>query len=97
MNKVILQRWEESEKNWGVRPDGCSLHLTENDRDSYVKEIYKNRKSDVPDVYERVIGNSVTVFIEDELYDILIDNKNLRLQEHELNNLVNLDELIIKE
>ena len=27
MNRCYFQRWEESERGWGVRPDGCSLHL----------------------------------------------------------------------
>lgn len=97
MNKVILQRWEESERNWGTHPDGCSLHLTDSDRDSYIKEIYKDRTDDVPDVYERVIGSSLVAFIEDGLYDMIQNEKTLRLQEHELNNLISMEELIIKE
>ena len=28
-NEVVVQKWEESERGWGTRPDGFSLHLTE--------------------------------------------------------------------
>lgn len=97
MNKVILQRWEESNRSFGTQPDGCSLHLTDSDKDSYIKEIYKDRSDNIPDIYERVIGSPLVAFIEDGLYDIIQNKKTLRLQEHELNNLINLEELIIKE
>lgn len=96
MNKVILQRWEESERGWGVNPDGCSLHLNLSYRDLYVSDIYCDRGDDVPDVYERLVGSPIEVFIDDELFSILEERKNLRLQEHELNNLINLEELIVK-
>ena len=52
MNKVILQFWEESERGWGVRPDGCSIHLDSNERNSYINSIYSDRGSLVPDEYE---------------------------------------------
>jgi len=96
MNKVILQRWEESERNWGTRPDGCSLHLDNINRDNYINDIYKDRKDDVPETYDRIVGTPIDVFIDDSLFEILKVEKSLRLQENELNNLVNLEELIIK-
>jgi len=97
MNKVILQRWEESERNCGTQPDGCSIHLTEDDRMLFIKNIYNNRLDDVPDSYDRVVGGMITAFIEDGLYSILESKKNLRLQEHEFNNLIKVEELIIKD
>ena len=36
MKRVYLQYWEESEKNWGVRPDGCSIHLTLDNHKDYI-------------------------------------------------------------
>lgn len=32
MPAILCQEWEESERSWGVRPDGASLHFTENER-----------------------------------------------------------------
>lgn len=26
MPQVIVQKWEESERGWGTRPDGYSIH-----------------------------------------------------------------------
>ena len=26
--EVVAVQWEESERGWGVRPDGCSLHVS---------------------------------------------------------------------
>lgn len=96
MNKVILQRWEESERNWGSRPDGCSLHLDNINREKYIDIIYRDRKNDIPDTYERIVGSPIDVFIDEPLFEILEKEKNIRLQENELNNLINLEELIIK-
>ena len=35
MNKCILQIWEESERGWGTRPGGCSLHITDKEHSLY--------------------------------------------------------------
>lgn len=96
MNKIILQLWEESERNWGVRPDGCSIHLDYNNRDSFVNDFYSNREENVPDVYERAFGEPFFAFVQDDLFKILEIDKSIRLLEHEFNNLVNLEEIIIK-
>lgn len=96
MNKIILQLWEESERNWGVRPDGCSIHLDSNNRDSFINDFYSKREENVPDVYERAFGEPFYAFVQDNLFKILEVDKSIRLLEHEFNNLVNLEEIIIK-
>jgi hypothetical protein len=30
--KVVVQKWEEVEVGWSRKPDGYSIHLTEEDR-----------------------------------------------------------------
>lgn len=96
MNKVILQLWEESERGWGVRPDGCSIHIDKENRDLYVSNLYKDRDGDVPDTYERVLGDPITAFLDDRLFDLISNDKSIRLFENELNNLIKLEEIIIK-
>ncbi len=96
MNKVILQLWEESERGWGVRPDGCSIHIDTENRDLYVSNLYKDRSDDVPDTYERVLGDPITAFLNDRLFDLISSDKSIRLFENELNNLIKLEEIIIK-
>lgn len=99
MNKVILQFWEVSEREHGVRPYGCSLHLEMVSRDLYVSGIYADRKSEdyVPDVYDRVIGSPIDAFISDVLYSKVKLKGSIRIYEHELNNLMSMAEIIIKD
>ena len=40
MKPVIKQLWEESERGWGIRPDGYSLHLNNEDRKQFIKEYW---------------------------------------------------------
>jgi hypothetical protein len=96
MKKVYLQYWEESERGWGVRPDGCSLHLTKEDHKKYIDSIYKEREShtEVPYEYDRIVGEPIEILIKDDLYDS-IDAGTLRLMEHQMNNLIKLEELVI--
>ena len=76
MNKVILQIWEESERGQGSRPDGCSLHIDLNNQKKYVKDSYEDRSGDVPDTYERIVGDPIEAFIDDGLFDIINEDKN---------------------
>jgi hypothetical protein len=97
MNKVVLQFWEESERGWGVRPDGCSIHLDSNERNAYIQSIYDGRGSEVPDEYERTVGDELVAFIEDSLFEKLTKDKSIRIYQHQFKNLLNMSELIIKE
>jgi len=95
MNKVYLQIWEESERGWGVRPDGCSIHLTLKDRNDYISKIYEGRTlKKIPDEYERIVGNPVEVFVSDLVYSEIIGKNTIRLMEHEMRNLLSMEEII---
>ena len=96
MNKVVLQLWEESERGFGTRPDGCSIHIDSDNRNNYIKSIYDSRGDKVPNTYDKIIGSELEAFIDDELFKNLNDEKSLRLIEPELNNLIKFEELIIK-
>ena len=99
MNKVILQIWEESERGWGTRPDGCSMHIDLKERENYIQSIYDSRKSDesIPDEYERIVGEGVEAFIEDALFELVQKDKSLRLTQYQMNNLMGMEEITIKE
>jgi hypothetical protein len=91
MKKVYLQYWEESERNVGVHPDGCSLHFTLEERNKYVKNIYKGRKNKkVPDVYEKIAGEAILVYANEKIL-----NESTRLMKHELNNLLKFNQIIL--
>jgi hypothetical protein len=98
MNKVTLQFWEESERGWGVRPCGCSLHLGKSERDNYVKSIYECRDSDfVPNEYDRIIGEPIDAFISDVMFSRVKLKTSIRIYEHELNNLMSMAEIIVRD
>lgn len=78
---VVCQQWEESERGWGCRPDGYSLHLTEADREAYVKdwvawEKKLNPNREVPDEYTRPCGTPYIVDVGQEIYDKITASKN---------------------
>ena len=94
MQKVYLQHWEESERGWGVRPDGCSLHLTLDNHKSYVNKVYDNRDTNViPHEYERVVGEPIEVMISDVIFEELVKSGSVRLMQHSFTNLRNLKEI----
>lgn len=96
MNKVSLQIWEESERGFGSRPDGCSIHIDSEARIKYIDSIYDLRGDSVPNIYDRVIGSELEAFVDDDLFKMVLDKKSIRLIEPELNNLIKFEELIIK-
>ena len=98
MNRCYFQRWEESERGWGVRPDGCSLHLSEDFHKKYLNEIYKIRQSEilVPDEYDRISGPFIECFISDTLFELVKEENSIRLMEYEMNNLIKIEEIFFK-
>jgi len=98
MNRCYLQRWEESERGWGIRPDGCSLHINEEFHRRYLNEIYTIRQSEVlvPDEYERVSGPLIECFISDTLFELVKEKNSLRLMEYEMNNLIKIEDIFFK-
>lgn len=57
---VIVQFWEESERGWGTRPDGCSLHLSGEDCEHFIEEYLREQRKrlgeETPEEYERPEG-----------------------------------------
>jgi uncharacterized protein YutD len=96
MNKCIFQLWEESQRDGIILSDGCSIHLSETDRDTYIKNIYSQRDSEVPDSYDRVVGLGVETFVSDILFEKLQKEKVIRLNEIEKNNLISMEEILFK-
>lgn len=66
---VLCQGWEESERGWGVRPDGYSLHLTELKKDEYISEYWaKCPPGPPPDEYSRPSGKPFWIMIDEETF-----------------------------
>lgn len=70
-NTVWLQSWEESEAHCGTRPDGYSLHLTEEAATEYAEGFMKRQKermgSETPHEYDRPAGSLYRVSVDDKV------------------------------
>ena len=76
---VFCQLWEESERGWGVRPDGYSLHLDQSSYNSYILSVYKGRDpNNVPDEYTRIFDDPFLVEVSEAVYRKLRRTKSLR-------------------
>jgi hypothetical protein len=98
MKRILLQYWEESERGWGIRPDGASLHKDIIDHKNYVDSIYNIRESTklVPDEYDRVVGDPIFISVNEDLFN-LISTKSVRLTQYQLNNLIKTKDIILND
>lgn len=53
MKTIAYQQWEESESDWGCRPDGFSLHLSLEDYQRYLKKYWDRMPKSVLHEYSR--------------------------------------------
>lgn len=74
-HQVIRQDWLESERGWGFRPDGYSLHLSEEDRVQFINDYWARMPDYVPDEYSRPSGEPETVTATPEQYNELLAQK----------------------
>ena len=68
MTRLVIQKWEESERGWGERPDGYSVHKSEEDRVQFIDEYWARMKvayKGVPDEYERPCGKPYECEVSD--------------------------------
>jgi hypothetical protein len=81
--KVVVQKWEESEKGWGTRPDGFSLHLSLGGLRRYVKEYWEGMPDEAPDEYSRPCGTPYIAGVSQNLVRRMItEDGNLRFYEN---------------
>ncbi len=67
-HEVVVQKWEESERGWGVRPDGFSLHMTDEDREAFIKEYWDSMPKKAPDEYSRPAGTPYKAEVDEEVF-----------------------------
>jgi len=86
--KVIYVSWEEWEPCFWVRPEGCTLHLTEEDAKKYIEKF--------ADRWIYPVGDPVPVYVSPRLYEKLLsrDNRSLLFNKLEESKLVKEGELI---
>ena len=93
MNKCIFQYWEESERGMGVRPGGCSIHSSLEEHTSFINDIYITRTDEIPNEYDRIVGNPIVCFVSDEIFEKVLKS-SIRISENEKNNLIKFEDLI---
>lgn len=75
MPLAYLVTWTESERGWGQRPDGHSLHLSPADYAAYYEEYRKKLPAEAPNEYSYPEPGILAVEVPDELYDKLRQGK----------------------
>ncbi len=97
-NQVVIQLWEESEKDWGVRPSGCTLHTNMIECRNYISKIYSERnKGEVPNEYDKICGEPLYVQVDNNLYSRVHKDLNVTIPQYAFSNLLRLDSIIYKE
>lgn len=76
MKKVLQQDWVESERGWGKRPGGCSLHVGPEDRKLFVDKYWDGMPRHIPSEYPMPVGKPREVEVEDELYSKVRNSNN---------------------
>ncbi|MBR9700242.1 hypothetical protein GOV11_00040 [Candidatus Woesearchaeota archaeon] len=94
LEKIIYLSWEESERGWGVRPDGCSLHLTAEDAEKYVDNYRDGMPREAPREYMCPSGNPIVAGAAPDLYKRVKESKyGIRLFSGEEGRAMNSKEL----
>ena len=77
---VLVQDWEESERGFGVRPDGFTLHLTLEAHKAYVEAFWRRQKErlgeSTPDEYTRTCGSPKPIDVNEMIYKKLVKHKD---------------------
>lgn len=99
MLKDDIVKWEESERGWGTRPDGCSVHWTEEDAKAFMKKQQDSLPAGpAPDEYTRPSGNPSIVEVSRSLFEYIRDKspKDTWIDVNNPKNLVNFDASTLK-
>ena len=72
---AYMQQWEESERGWGIRPDGGSVHIDSDDVKRYIEAYWARMPNYVPEEYERPVGDPFFVRIPLKMYKELEKRK----------------------
>lgn len=62
--------WEESERGWGTRPDGYSLHNSKDEAIKFIRDYQSKLPKEVPDEYSRPLSDDARLIeVSESLYD----------------------------
>jgi hypothetical protein len=81
-NSALCQKWQEVEEGWGERPDGFSLHLSQEGMHAFITAYLERQgitsdTADLPAEYSHPFGDAYPVGISDRWHE------ELQGEEHE--------------
>lgn len=86
---VVCYEWIESERGWGQRPDGITLHLDNARATAFLEKYYADQPKEVPDEYSRHDGQPFVIDVDEATYSKVIASKNgIRLWQDEARTLL---------
>jgi hypothetical protein len=79
--EVWVQKWEESEAGWGVRPDGYTFHIRREDIDAFLKDLrdreFETHGGATPPEYSRPSGDPYLAILSGDSDGAAIEAKLL--------------------
>ena len=89
MKEIFFVSWEESERDWGSRPDGCSLHMTQDDAKQFIEKYWHGMPDSVPDEYSRPAGSPTLAYVTPRLYnEIKLKKPGVRIYQNRLGEII---------
>jgi len=76
LEKVVLIEWLESEFGWGIRPDGYSLHLNQDNAENFIEDYWNTMPEEVPNEYSRPCYPAMSVKVTPTLYLKISESEN---------------------
>lgn len=77
-HKIVYLSWEEVEIGWGIRPDGCSLHVSRNDAAKFImrrRQKQKEKGFEQADEIEQPAGQPVPAYVHPDLFHRIVDTE----------------------
>lgn len=102
LHKVFYLPWKHncilSKELENYVPDGCSLHLTEEDAKKFVESYYSMFSSELHSSYPKPAGKPINVWVNSEIYELLSrtdfhNNTGRRYLDYEEEELYNREKL----
>jgi hypothetical protein len=82
MDQAFVYSWTERERGFGQRPDGLSVHVSEQEARNYVARHFASMPSEAPDEYEQPDSDiPFGVVLQDAAFArLLAEKKSMRLR-----------------
>lgn len=98
MKTAFLDTWTETERGWGQRSDGCSIHLTKEDYKKYVESYWSSMPASTPDEYERPDNFVREIVLGTKLFNRLKKSESgIRIWESDFRELKVNNEILFKD